>query len=30
MNFSMVDKVEANRVSDAQLQAFIKEGGLKP
>ncbi len=30
MNFSMVDKVEANRVSEPQLQAFIKEGGLKP
>jgi len=30
LNFAQVDKVEAFRVNDAQLQAFIKEGGLKP
>ena len=28
--FAEVDKVEANRVDPAKLQAFIKEGGLKP
>ena len=30
MKFAEVDKVEANRVDPAKLQAFIKEGGLKP
>jgi hypothetical protein len=30
MNFAQVDQVEAFRVNEAQLQAFIKEGGLKP
>jgi hypothetical protein len=30
MKFGEVDKVEANRVSPAQLQAFIAQGGLKP
>ncbi len=30
MQFAQVDRVEATRVDDAQLQAFIKEGGLKP
>lgn len=30
MNFAQVDKVESLRVDDAKLQAFIKEGGLKP
>ena len=28
--FAEVDKVEAYRVDPAKLQAFIKEGGLKP
>jgi hypothetical protein len=30
MKFAEVDKVEANRVDPAKLQAFITEGGLKP
>lgn len=30
MKFAEVDKVEAYRVDPAKLQAFIKEGGLKP
>ena len=30
MKFAEVDKVEANRVDPAKLQAFIQEGGLKP
>ncbi len=30
MKFAQVDQVEALRVDDAKLQAFIKEGGLKP
>jgi uncharacterized protein YgiM (DUF1202 family) len=30
MKFAEVDKVEANRVDPAKLQAFIAEGGLKP
>ena len=30
MKFAQVDQVEANRVDDAQMQAFIKEGGLRP
>ncbi len=30
MKFAEVDKVEANRVDPARLQAFITEGGLKP
>jgi hypothetical protein len=29
-NFAQVDKVEANRVEPAKLQAFIQEGELKP
>jgi hypothetical protein len=29
-NFAMVDKVEAFKVDENQLKAFIKEGGLKP
>jgi len=29
-NYALVDQVEALRVSDAQLQAFLQEGGLKP
>jgi len=29
-NFAQMDKVEAFRVDDAQLQAFVKEGGLTP
>lgn len=30
MKFAEVDKVEANRVDPAKLQAFIAAGGLKP
>jgi hypothetical protein len=30
MKFAQVDQVEAFRVADAELQGFIKEGGLKP
>ncbi|MCX5891762.1 MAG: SH3 domain-containing protein [Deltaproteobacteria bacterium] len=30
MKFAEVDKVEANTVDPAKLQAFIKEGGLTP
>lgn len=30
MKFAQVDQVEAFKVDDAQLQSFIKEGGLKP
>jgi hypothetical protein len=30
MKFGEVDKVEANRVDPAKLQAFIAQGGLKP
>lgn len=30
MKFAEVDRVEAYRVDPAKLQAFIKEGGLKP
>ncbi len=30
MKFAEVDKVEANRVDPAKLQAFIQEGGLRP
>ncbi|MDP3181645.1 MAG: SH3 domain-containing protein [Desulfobaccales bacterium] len=30
MQFAQVDRVEANRVDEAQMQAFIKEGGLRP
>jgi hypothetical protein len=30
MNFAQVDKVESYRVNPATLQAFIKEGDLKP
>jgi uncharacterized protein YgiM (DUF1202 family) len=30
MNFAQVDKIESFKVSPAKLQAFIKEGDLKP
>lgn len=30
MNFAQVDRIESNRVEPATLQAFIKEGDLKP
>ena len=30
MNFAQVDKIESYRVNPATLQAFIKEGDLKP
>ncbi|OGR08959.1 MAG: hypothetical protein A3K23_05625 [Desulfobacca sp. RBG_16_58_9] len=30
MNYAQVDQVESFQVDDAKLQAFIKEGGLKP
>jgi hypothetical protein len=30
MKFALVDKIESLRVDPATLQAFIKEGGLKP
>jgi len=30
MNFAQVDQVEGFKVDPAKLQAFIKEGGLKP
>ena len=30
MNFAQVDRIESFRVSPAKLQAFIKEGDLKP
>ena len=30
MNFALVDRIESFRVSPAKLQAFIKEGDLKP
>ena len=30
MKFAEVDKVESYKVDAATLQAFIKEGGLKP
>ncbi len=30
MNFAQVDQVEGFKVDNAKLQAFIKEGGLKP
>jgi uncharacterized protein YgiM (DUF1202 family) len=30
MNFAQVDRIEGYRVSPATLQAFIKEGDLKP
>jgi len=30
MNFAQVDKIESFRVDPAKLQAFIKEGDLKP
>ena len=30
MNFALVDKVETFKVDPATLQAFIKEGDLKP
>ena len=29
-NFAQMDKVEAFRVDDAQLKAFVQEGGLTP
>ncbi len=30
MNFALVDRIESFRVAPAKLQAFIKEGDLKP
>jgi len=30
MNYAQVDRVESYKVAPAQLQAFIKEGGLNP
>ncbi len=30
MNYSLVDRIESHRVNPATLQAFIKEGDLKP
>ena len=30
LNFAQVDKIEALRVDDARLAAFIREGGLNP
>jgi hypothetical protein len=30
MKFAQVDQVEAFKVDDAQLNAFIREGGLNP
>lgn len=30
MNFAQVDRIESHRVDPATLQAFIKEGDLKP
>lgn len=30
MNYALVDRIESNRVAPATLQAFIKEGDLKP
>ena len=30
MNYAMVDQVESYKVAPAQLQAFIREGGLNP
>lgn len=30
MNYALVDRIESHRVAPATLQAFIKEGDLKP